>query len=63
MWAWFQRPLQPPHAHPDDTQPASAVQVSHQGMQGSVPQPAETQRAREESAQERLEDIVSCNII
>ena len=58
MWAWFQRAVQPAHAHPDNPQSTSEVQVSNERVQGSLPQPIKTERALEESAQERLENTV-----
>lgn len=59
MWAWLQRPLQPPHAHPDHPQSAAEVQVSGKGLQGRLPQPVPAQWPSQENTQERLEVIVS----
>ena len=52
MWAWFQRPLQPAHAHSDHPQPATEVQVSGKGLQGRLPQPVPAKRTSQEDSQE-----------
>jgi len=59
MWAWFQRPVQSAHAHPNHPQSAAEVQVSGKGLQRCVPQPVTAQWSSQENPQERLEVYVS----